>query len=86
MVDKREVDIGKLVNEWKEEKGGLNDSACILFPYLDKLTDENVREFYKSIEDRGYAGQKFETVKDVRDLNETYRIITRCVREEFISF
>lgn len=86
-MDKK-VDIEELMKEYDEKVGADPhvDAVVVLFPYLLELKDTDVKDFYKAVSERGYRGGTFNTVEEVKHFAETYRIINRCVQEEFIAF
>ncbi len=83
-----DVDIERLVKGYGEEKRADSrvNAVEILFPHLAELKDSDVRDFYNALAEKGYRVNALSTVEEVKHFAETYKIITRCVLEEFISF
>lgn len=82
-----EITVPQLLDEFdtKIKRDPTLDPACILFLYTSALRDTDVQSFYAALRsERGYGGHTFATVEEVKHFAETYRIINRCVNEEFI--
>lgn len=86
-ISNPKMSVGELVSEFLAERVAKPslDPACVLFPHVDTLRDDDVRSYFDSVRGHGYTGSSFGTVEEVREFAKTYQLITRCVISRLIG-
>ena len=68
------MSVGELISEYLAERvdNSSLDPACILFPHVKTLPDEEVRLYFDGVREHGYKGNSFKTVEEIKELARTY--------------